>query len=274
MKSIADYLEITRAIRKQWSQDANPERRGEEEQLWFRGQRCWNWGLSPKIYRKPFKGADEDEIRLEFQSQAIQVIGGRVPSNKWDWYFLMQHHGVPTRLLDWTENSLVALFFAVSDDQNHDCDAAVWALDPWWLAKKLRLGVRGPLLPDYDEADHWLFDLQEAFADHTMSRNLPAPIEPPHVDRRVAAQASRFLVFGTTHDLNRTDAVRKGGCRLARIKVPVSARASIRRELDDCGINFSLVFPDLEGLALHILWRWKKKTALSEWKEVNLRATD
>jgi FRG domain-containing protein len=169
----------------------------------------------------------------------------------------MQHHRVPTRLLDWTENSLIALFFAV-EEQPNDCDSAVWALDPWWLAKKLRLGVTGPLLPDYDIADSWLFDLEEAFEGRNISRNLPAPIEPPHVDRRVAAQSSRFLVFGTTEDLTRSKVVRTKKCRLARIKIPASARESIKKQLDDCGINYSLLFPDLEGLALHILWRWKK----------------
>ncbi len=254
--SIAEFLTITRSIRRSWPQEEKPDRRGEEEKLWFRGQSSWTWGLSPKIYRKPFKGADEDEIRLEFQSQAIQLLSGRAPSNKWDWYFLMQHHSVPTRLLDWTENSLIALFFAVEEEANNR-DRAVWALDPWWLSKKLRLGTRGPLLPDYDISNSWLFDLEKAFEDHATSRNLPAPIEPPHVDRRVAAQSSRFLVFGTTHDLARAKIVRRKGCRVARIRVPGAAARRIRRELDDCGINFSSVFPDLEGLALHLLWRWK-----------------
>jgi hypothetical protein len=254
--SIAQFLEITRKIRKGWPQEEKPDRRGEEEKLWFRGQSYWRWGLSPKIYRKPFKGADEDEIRLEFQSQAIQLLSGRSPSNKWDWYFLMQHHGVPTRLLDWTENSLIALFFAVQKEMGDD-DAAVWALDPWWLSKNLRLGTRGPLLPDYDVSSSWLFDLEKAFEDRSITRNLPAPIEPPHVDRRIAAQSSRFLVFGTTQDLTRAKVVRKKQCRLARIRVSRLASGRIRRELDDCGINFSSVFPDMEGLAFHLLWRWK-----------------
>src|SRR6185437_6953213 len=147
VSSIAEFLQITRVVRRSWPEDVKPERWGEEQKLWFRGQSDWGWGLCPKVYRKPYKGADEDEIRLEFQSQAIQLLSGRVPSSKWDWYFLMQHHRVPTRLLDWTENSLIALFFAVQEEG--DADAAVWALDPWWLAKKLRLGLRGPLLPDY-----------------------------------------------------------------------------------------------------------------------------
>jgi len=256
ISSISAYLDITRTIRRSWPQQPKPERTGDEEKLWFRGQARWQWGLSPKLYRPAYLGADEDEIRLEFQTKAIQLIPGRMPSTKWDWYFLMQHHFVPTRLLDWTENSLVALFFAV-EEEDSSYDSAVWVIDPWWLNQHLHLGVRGPILPEYSESNSYLRELEEAFQGRSIRRNLPAAIEPPHVDRRVAAQSSRFLVFGTTNDLAKAQLVRKRNARLAKIRIPAHKRATLRKELDDCGINFSLVYPDLEGLARHLLWRWK-----------------
>jgi len=261
--SIEAYLETTRKIRKSWPQKEKPKRIGEEERLWFRGQKCWEWGLSPKLYREPYRDADENEIRLEFQSQGIQLISGRTPTYKWDWYFLMQHHRVPTRLLDWTENSLVALFFAVEEEQeaNKACDSVVWAMDPWWLNKKLSLGVTGPILPDYEESSQYLPDMEDAFDGEEVRRQLPAAIEPPHVDRRVAAQSSRFLVFGKTQDLTKSKVVKgkKGkDARLAKIRIPASARNPLLKQLDDCGVNFSAIYPDLEGLALNILSRWKK----------------
>jgi hypothetical protein len=264
--SIEKYLDTTRKIRRGWPQKNRPQRPGEEERLWFRGQRCWDWGLSPKLYREPYKDADENEIRLGFQSQGIQLISGRTPTDKWDRYFLMQHHNVPTRLLDWTENSLVALFFAVHEEQGgaKTCDSAVWAMDPWWLNKKIRLGVTGPILPDYEESDKYLPDMEDAFNGEEVRRQLPAAIEPPHVDRRVAAQSSRFLVFGKNRDLTRCRVVggkKKGkDARLAKIRIPGSARLSLLQQLNDCGVNFSTVYPDLEGLALNILSRWKKYT--------------
>jgi hypothetical protein len=71
------------------------------------------------------------------------------PQDPWDWYFLMQHSGAPTRRLDWTEGSLIALYFAVRDaarDNDASADAAVWVLDPWWL-NKLAVDVAEVITP-------------------------------------------------------------------------------------------------------------------------------
>jgi hypothetical protein len=59
--------------------------------------------------------------------------------SEWDEYFLMQHYGLPTRFLDWSESALVALYFAVgAEPRRHEpSDAAVWMLDPWWFTSEL-----------------------------------------------------------------------------------------------------------------------------------------
>ena len=57
------------------------------------------------------------------------------PANNWDWYFVMQHYGAPTRLLDWTEGALHGLYFALRNNYGYD-DAAVWVLNPWKFNKK------------------------------------------------------------------------------------------------------------------------------------------
>jgi hypothetical protein len=133
IKSVSEYLEIVEQFTKEWftaETSWGP---------WFRGQSDATWALRPSIYRyspvrRPIR-AVEDEIRQEFMVRAPS-LGLERPQNSWEWYFLMQHCGAPTRLLDWTESALIALFFAVKDRKTkNDTDAAVWILEPWKLIR-------------------------------------------------------------------------------------------------------------------------------------------
>jgi hypothetical protein len=260
MGALSEFSERVKELRQIWGVVDGVERRGEEEPLWFRGHIDADWKLTPKLYREPFIGADENEIRHEFQSRAPQLIQTRLPTSEWEWYFLMQHYGVPTRLLDWTENALVALYFAV-EDRPATCDAAVWALDPSWLNRKLRRGIVGAMLPDWEEAQPYLPKLEAAFEGKKVTATLPAAMEPPHVDRRLAAQASRFVIFGTTKDLMRTKAARTRphrDRRVGAIRIPQRYIKEIQTDLEHYGITASSVFPDLSGLCREICRKWSK----------------
>jgi len=257
MGALSEFLERIKELREQWGPEEEHDRRGEEQPLWFRGHADADWKLMPKLYRPEFAGADENEIRHEFQSRALQLIQGRMPADKWEWYFLMQHYGVPTRLLDWTENVLIAVYFA-AEGNDGTTDAAIWALDPSWLNRKLRRGIEGAMLHDWSEADSYLRELEDAFSGVKVRASLPAAIEPPHVDRRLAAQSSRFVIYGTTQDLMRAKVARAKDAGVGMIRIPSRNVASLRKDLIHYGITAATVFPDLGGLCQEICSKWRK----------------
>src|SRR5437879_3789096 len=160
-QTLSDYLGQVNEIRKRWRKK-KAESKGDSRPLWFRGQRSAQWDLRPRIYRPEYARAEESEIRLDFEGNGLQLATTNLNRTKWEWYFLMQHYGAPTRLLDWTDNPLIALFFSILDHPG-DCDAAVWILDPWWLNQKMRKGIEGPMEADWPDAQPYLLDIQEAF---------------------------------------------------------------------------------------------------------------
>src|ERR1700674_3515893 len=100
----------------------------------FRGQENSDWLLTTSLER--VKGArlsryhTEGFIWAEFKKQAHHYLSGHLlPTNSLEWLALMQHHGAPTRLLDWTFSRYVACFFALEDSEE---DSAVWAIDYIW----------------------------------------------------------------------------------------------------------------------------------------------
>jgi hypothetical protein len=263
--SLQGFLQCVAQTRKRWRGREHVVRRLDERQLWFRGQQCGSWGLEPKLYRAEFKGAHEAEIRFQFQSRALQLLPGRVPQDDWGWYFLMQHYGCPTRLLDWSDNPLAALFFALESmpadcpvHNSKNCDRVVWVLDPWKLNKLSLKGIEGPMLSEWEEARAYLLDLEISFdrkpdTDFVQNRKLPVAIDPPHIDRRLAVQSSHFVIFGRARNLARISSVTNLGARtLARITIPAANVELLGEELEHCGVVTPSIFPDLDNLGRFI----------------------
>ncbi len=139
-----------------------------EQSLWYRGCGKSTHRLQPTLYRHKRKKKIDELSSLELQvitrfRQRSIPFHDRSLLDDWDALFFMQHYGVPTRLLDWTENPLIALYFAVmsapfktkkSGRIHFASDAAVWVLDPVaWNRKSLEhQSFDGGVLTPGDEA--------------------------------------------------------------------------------------------------------------------------
>lgn len=265
-KTLAEYLDEVDEIRKRWRR-GTAKSKGDSDPLWFRGQRSAQWELRPRIYREGYGRADESELRLAFEGSGLQLTKTSVSRTKWEWYFLMQHYGAPTRLLDWTGNPLIALYFAIAGEpENVDDDAAVWAFDPWRWNRLHGDGLRGPGLPGWEETKAYLPDLEEACDGVRVQKPWPIAVEPPSIDPRLATQTARFLLFGKKKELVEaadqgdleTRGKNKKQSRLEQIVVAGKALDRMRYELDDLEINNRVLFPDLEGLGTYLSWKWKR----------------
>jgi hypothetical protein len=218
---------------------------GENSPRWYRGQSDFDWQLVPSLGRPPSVPAHEDALIKRFKQNALSYIQ-RVPSNEWEWLFLMQHHRVPTRLLDWSENPLVALYFAVTE--NLDRNACLWCLDPVQLNKASHIQTAIAT------------DIPCFSVDEDLDQYLPREVlsgmykKPP-----VAALAMRYFprltaqsgVFTITHRELTPIEIVGDGAFVGRLKIPSAAKKNIARELRLLGITRLALFPDLDSVAEH-----------------------
>jgi FRG domain len=178
----------------------NPTTLGfESDTAFWRGHGDATWVLMPKVFRplsgrtRPLGGRIYDEASLigHFVMRAPTRTHARTPDpdDYFRWLFLAQHYGLPTRLLDWTENPLVALYFAVENES--DKDGAVWALWPGKLNEHFT-GNRGLVQIRDPEAKRIAGD---AFSG-TKSEPVTLAIDGQEIDLRMLVQIGRFTLHG------------------------------------------------------------------------------
>jgi hypothetical protein len=226
---------------------------------WFRGQGNSEWPLVPKFYRECDQSrSTDDEVREEF-AQRGPAFCQYAPSGDWDWYFLMQHHGAPTRLLDWTDGALIALYFAVQDSTGLT-DAAVWMLDPYWLNRNtlkkdvvISPSASGALSGDKKLLARWL---HPRFKPKARLPQSPVAVFPGHTAQRISTQHSCFTIHGA-NPVGLEDIAVWNQKRLIKFTIPSFHTQAIRRELALCGVDEATVFPDLDGLGRALAIRWR-----------------
>jgi hypothetical protein len=221
VKSFSEYLDIILKLPP-------------EQFTLFRGQPI-DKTLLPKIarYNVPEVDRIEREMLEDFQRRSLHLIESQ-PGNSWDWLALAQHHGMATRLLDWSENPLIALWFSISTASEVWTEySVVWGFNV----------PSGDIINADESGDPFAVGATKVF-------------KPNHIVKRISAQFAWF----TLHKQNEEKkflAFEKNpeyAKRLFKIVVQKSCFAECRKRLHNFGINSAMMYPDVDGLAKHVEW--------------------
>lgn len=220
--------------------------------VWFRGHRVGKWHLDPTLSREN-KLSRETQLTKRFKQNAFQFLK-RVPDEEWEWMFLMQHYGVPTRLLDWTENPLIGLYFATREEQftagSRKPPAAMWCLFPQKMNEMagMILGSTDdiPAFGDEKELDDYL---PSHVSQTTSSKNPLAIIAPRQFDRVYAQQGVFTIMHREARHIEELHPASGEQNHLVKITIPRRSVHVIQRELNILRITKLFVFPQLENVA-------------------------
>lgn len=276
-KSLSDYVSLIARLNHE-----------EEGEAWFRGHSNASYRLTPSVLRDvtPLRdargnslkgdevlradgfsvtGPNPERMLDEFKRRAVPFLGFR-PKNEFEWLFLMQHHGVPTRLLDWTTNALVALYFSVEylsptkakcakdaatkfleGDDFRDDGMAVFCINP----KKINGELHGTQYPVdvAADAETWAPYVRPTYASK-LDTYAPLCILAPHISPRIRAQSGTFTLHGSNvWSLDYYSVLQP---LIHKIFIPYSSTRAIQEDLSSIGFTPSFIYPDLDGLSREI----------------------
>lgn len=215
--------------------------------LWFRGQSAFDWDLSPGFFRLSGK-VSESTLLMRFKQTAAQLVSN-IPKESFDWMFLMQHYGLPTRLLDWSESPLIALYFAVENKLSHDKDGSLWILDPTKLNTISRIQSKNEdhFIPSFEDEVLKNYTMESVRSGNQHIFLSPVAIIATRNNPRIQAQLGVFTVHH-----NSSETIEKGEGEknhYIKIKIPAKRKEHIKKQLSMLGYSRFQIFPELSSIS-------------------------
>ncbi len=232
-------------FRQSWAEHLNRYRSA----FVYRGLADFDYPLTTTLNRLGESHLEKHLLRNFIKYSKVTTHG----RNIWNWLALAQHHGLPTRLLDWTYSPLVALHFAVAEFNSFHKDGVIWAVNyvdsKRLLPDQLKIAIEeeGSHIFTAEMLDRvvaTLPDLQKL-----KKGDYGLFFEPPSMDERIVNQYALFSMMSDPKTVI-SDWIESAGVEYFQVKIPASLKWEIRDKLDQSNINERVLFPGLDGLAI------------------------
>lgn len=219
------------------------EREKHKDDLLFRGQPC-DEPLVPRLGRLQVKGnlVKVERLMLKEFKRTSPSLTEFKPGNDWDVLALAQHHGLPTRFLDWTYSAYGALWFAVKAPFRPKAGSSAPRQGVVW--------VFAPSTADFliDKDDSSPLD----------NSSITKVFRPRVIARRIASQGGVFTAHKVVNGKRFVALETNGKYRrkLCKLRILPKDFAALRKDLNMFNVNHAALFPDLDGLTRHLEWRF------------------
>lgn len=220
-------------------------------QFVFRGLGNESWTLETSLMRLGGKYSElERHLLRNFKKYAHRDLVDR--DSFWHWLTAAQHHGLPTRLLDWTYSPLVAMHFATCDLEQMNRAGCIWMVNYHRASDQLPPNLKGALTKEgsnvftLEMLSNFVSDLSSF--DELSERPFLAFFEPPSMDQRITNQFALFSII-SSNTTPMDDWLHGHSELFHKVIIPAELKWEVRDKLDQANITERVLFPGLGGLS-------------------------